>query len=116
MLLLQEPPVVNDDRVLVEPTHNTVLPVIANGVGLTEKTRVDIQPAQLVNVIIHVPPATPVMVVLDPVIAMDGDDVTVATAVLLLVHEPHDISVDQLTVEPAHTLDGPEGVAGTGLT
>jgi len=44
-LLLQVPPLVTSLRLMVEPTHTTVAPVIATGVGLTVKGCIEKQPS-----------------------------------------------------------------------
>jgi hypothetical protein len=114
--LLHSPPLVADDNVIVEPTHNTVPPVIGAGNALTVILRVVIQPSQLVNVIVQTPAATPVIVVIEPTSITVGILLTVATAVLLLLHVPQPASVDHVVVEPTHTDDAPDGVDGTGYT
>ena len=44
LLLLHVPPIVTSDKVVVEPTHTFIVPVIAAGTGLTVMIFVVIQP------------------------------------------------------------------------
>jgi hypothetical protein len=44
LLLLQVPPVVTSDNVVVDPTHKIVVPVIADGKGFTVTVIVTLHP------------------------------------------------------------------------
>jgi hypothetical protein len=100
------PPVGVEERVVVEPEHTVVAPVIAPGFALTVTTNVAGQPRSDVNVITDVPAATPVT---SPV------EVTVAFAGVPEVHEPADASL-RLVVAPTHTAAVPVIAGGSALT
>jgi hypothetical protein len=114
-LLLHIPPLVADDKITDEPAHMSDVPVIAAGTGLTVIVYVAMQPSQVVNVIVAVPAATPVIVVIEPA-SIVGTKLTVATAVLLLVHVPQSEDIVRSIVEPAHTTLGPLMEPAAGLT
>src|SRR4051812_35519557 len=79
-LLDQVPPERPSPRLMTEPIHNPVMPVIGAGAALTVATAVTKQPAGAVYVIMAVPDDRPLTTpVLRPMGATDG---------LLLVHVP----------------------------
>jgi hypothetical protein len=109
LLLVHVPPVVGDNFV-GPPIHIVVLPVM-DTVGLAITVTVGVgteaQPLELVKVNVTVPAATPVTI---PAL------VTVALAVLLLVHVPPVVG-DKVVVPPTHTEVLPViDAVGLGLT
>ena len=92
--LLQLPDGVGSLKVVVRPEQTSVMPVIADGNGFTVATVVMWQVEGKAYVIIAVPEETPT--------SMPLDDVTVATAVLPLVHVPPPASLT-LVNAPTHT-------------
>ncbi len=106
--LLHEPPAVASERAVVRPLQTKLLPAIAAGTLLTVTGRVAIQaPGLRVYVMVALPAATPDT--LPP-------EVTVATAVLLLVHAPPVTVLDNVLAVPMHTLPLPVMAAGEALT
>ena len=106
LLLLQLPNGVllaRDDVPLIQVF---VVPVIADGSGLTVTIDVVIQPVGSVYVIVVVPAARPVTT---PEVLM------VAAVVLLLLHVPPPVFVS-VVVKPAHTFMVPPVTDGEGLT
>ena len=114
-LLLHTPPLVASLRVVVEPAHTLIVPVIADTVGNGLTVTVDVtivtQPKPLVTVydIVTIPADTPLTMPVEP---------TVATNVLPLLHTPPLVASLNVVVEPAHTLMVPviADTVGNGLT
>jgi hypothetical protein len=96
-------------RVIALPIHTFAGPAIVAGVVLTETTAVVMQPLPIVYVIVVVPGATPVTT---PVPAL-----TVATDVLLLVHETAvAVALLRFVVEPGHMASVPVIADGDAFT
>ena len=108
LVLLQVPPPVALESVVVKPTQTLAVPLIAAGKGLTVIGVVTKQPVGNVKVMVAIPAATPVTV---PVVAP-----TEAIPELLLVHvdvPEGSVSVVEL---PTHTVGVPDIADGNGLT
>ena len=104
--LLQTPPAVELDRVVVEPRQAVGIPVIAPGDATTVTIAVSKQPPNA-YVTIVVPGATPVMIPLaEPI---------VATTVLLLVQLPPAVVLLSVTVDPTQIVVKPVIGAGFGF-
>ena len=104
--LLQVPPAVGFDRVVVEPRHAVGIPVIAPGDATTVTIAVSKQPPNA-YVTIVVPGATPVMIPLaEPI---------VATPVLLLVQLPPAVVLLSVTDELTQMVESPVIGAGFGF-
>jgi len=108
LLLLHVPPASASDKVVVDPAQTVEEPVMLAGCAFTLITLVTYAPVLFVKVITVVPGDIPVTT---PEVMP-----TVATAVLLLVHDtPGEASVTFM-VEPTHTIDGPIIAPGSGFT
>src|SRR6201994_4239 len=108
-VLLHVPPVATSTRVVADPTHTVVVPVMdpATGDGLIVTTCVDAtlpQPFVTVYDIVAVPADTPPTV----------PPLTVATPVAVLLHVPPVATSASVVVEPAHTVAVPVIVPATG--
>ena len=99
LLLAHVPPLVVDDKVVVEPAHTEVVPVITAGSALTVYTAVPTQPPLTVYEMVVVPAAK---VVTTPV-----PDTIVATLVLLLVHVPPLVGLLSVLPLPTHAANVP---------
>ena len=91
---LQLPPVVVLARVMVAPVHARPGPVMAAGIVYTVTTVVTDVP-EIVYMIVAVPADIPVT---------SPPEVTVATAVLVLLHAPPVGVHDSVVVAPVHTV------------
>ena len=81
---LHEPPEVPSINVVVAPTHNTVVPAIAEGSGFTVNVFVIQHVGPVTYVIVSRPAAIPVIKpVVDPIVAIEG---------LLLTHVPPELA------------------------
>jgi hypothetical protein len=108
LLLPHVPPAVASLRVIIEPAHTDVGPVIAGGLGLTVTMAVVAHPVELsVNVILDVPDAIPLTT---PVVIP-----IVATPVLPLLHVPLPDTSLSVLVAPKQMLRVPL-IAGRGFT
>jgi hypothetical protein len=108
LLLVQVPPEVASESIVVWPTQTDGAPVIAAGEALTVNEAVLMHPAVVVYVIVTTPGATPVTV---PLLLP-----TVAIVPSLLVHVPPRVASVSVRVEPAQTLNVPTTAAGSGFT
>jgi hypothetical protein len=108
--LLHVPPAVASVRLIHEPIHTAVPPLMAAGLAYTVTVLIARQalPVLIVYVILEVPAATPYTVPLP--------EATVATAVLELLHEPPAVPSVNETVEPAHIDELPLMAVGDGIT
>lgn len=106
--LIHVPPAVASLSVMAEPMHTPGPPVMAAGSGLTVTAVVMIQVVGSVYVMVALPGATPVTT---PV-----PEVTVAIAVLLLLHVPPKLPSDNINVDPWQKGTLPDMAAGNGLT
>lgn len=108
---LHVPPVVACDNVFVWPTHNGVLPMIGDGVGVTVITAVSVQPALTAYVTIQVP-------VEDPPVTTPVLGLTVNVAGHADDQVPPGDAVDSVIVDPEQTDVGPVigGAADTTVT
>jgi hypothetical protein len=106
LLLLHVPPVELLAHAVVAPAHTVLPPLIAPGAAYTERIVVTEQP-DTAYVIVAVPVAiaetTPVLL-------------TVATAVLLLLHVPPEVVFVRAVVLPAQTDVVPPMAEGVALT
>ena len=110
VLLLQVPPVGDEDNVVVDPMQTVAVPVITPGFGFTVTVSVTEQPVKVeVWVMITAPGDTPLSVLVDPGV------VTVAIPGILLLQLPLDGS-ESVIVDPLQTVVGPEMAGGLGLT
>ena len=108
-LLLHVRPVGVEPSVVVLPTHNVRLPVIAVGDASTVIERVRRHPVDNVYVTVAAPAATPLTVPVEPP--------TVPTVVGVIVHNPPPPVVsDIVVVAPTHTVLLPTIMPGRGLT
>jgi hypothetical protein len=117
LALVQTPPAVALDKVVVEPTHVVLVPVIAVSTGsaltftvVCEDT-VDAHPAtEIVYVITVLPPDTPVTTPLAGLIK--------AIALFAVDQDPPVVVLAKEVVEPTHTSVTPKivGATGSGLT
>lgn len=106
-LLLQVPPVVACDRVVVLPAQAKAVPKMRVGNGCTVITVVTVQPVPNEYVIVAVPALKPrTTPVVAPMLAMP---------VLLLLHVPPPLLV-RVSVAPAHTVAGPPMAEGADTT
>lgn len=108
LLLLQVPPVVEFVRVVVAPSHTVKEPLMADGSGFTTNVVVLVHPALMWYVIVAVPAVTPVT---SPVPVL-----TVAIAVLLLLHVPPDVACDKVDEEPTQVFVVPVIADGAPFT
>ena len=106
MLLLQVPPVVDSNKVMVEPSQTVCNPEIGNGTAFTVTTIVAMQPVGRVYEIVAVPGVPPVTTPAVLTIAIPG--------ALLLQAPPRVVSVS-IVVWPAHTTGVPS-ICDTGFT
>ena len=107
LLLVHVPPAPASDREVVAPTQAFSVPPIAAGSGLIVTTAVAEQVVLVVYVIVVVPAETAVT---RPLLA------TVATAVLLLVHDIVGVVASlSIVVLPAQADNTPVIAAGSGL-
>ena len=107
VVLVQAPPRVASNRVVVAPSHNTSVPPIAAGVEPTVITIVVAQPTAVVYVLRAVPIATAVATPLVP---------SIVTTPSLLLQLPPVMSSLRLSVPPTHTGPLPVIASGMGLT
>jgi hypothetical protein len=91
----------------VSVVHTVLAPVIATGEALTDTANDAAQPVGNVYTIDGVPAVTPVTT---------PAELTVACAVLLLVHVPPDVISANAVVRPVQTLLAPVIPAGNALT
>ena len=96
LLLVHMPPLVPSVRGMVAPIQTEVVPVIAAGDALTVIGVIALHPPLMVYVILAVPAETPVTT---PV-----PDITVAIAVLPLLHAPPDVVLLNVVVKPVQTV------------
>ena len=108
VLLLHVPPMVVSVSVVVVPWHMIKVPVIGVGSALTVMIFVTKQVEEKAYVIVVVPIPTP------PTIPVTAP--TVPTVGVLLVQVPPGTELVKVIVEPKHTVEGPEIVAGVGVT
>ena len=106
-LLLHVRPAGLEPSVVLLPTHNVRLPVIAVGDASTVIDRVRRQPVGSVYVTVAAPAATPVTIPVEPIVAtVDG----------VIVHIPPALVSERVAVAPTHTVVPPVIVPGSGLT
>jgi hypothetical protein len=105
LLLLHVPPDVPLVNVVVPPTHNSRMPVLADGAAFTVMTAVRLHPDASAYVITDVPDVIAVITPVEPM---------VATEVLLLLHVPPDVAEVTVIVPPGQRLPIPEIDAGNG--
>lgn len=104
----QVPPEVDEESVVVVPTHTTAVPDIAAGSELTVSVVMRLQPVAMVYVIVEVPE--------DTALAMPDDEPIVATDVVPLVHvPPAGVLVSDVAL-PSQTVKEPVIEVGNGLT
>jgi hypothetical protein len=109
LLLLQVPPVVAEDKVLVAPRQMPVVPVIDAGAGLTVRMADLAHPVEdSVNIMLEFPAETALMV---PLVAP-----MVATVVLLLLHVPAPDALVSVADVPAQSESVPPILAGRAIT
>ncbi len=108
VLLLQVPPLVVVLNIVDEPAQTAPIPVIAAGDGITVITFVTMQPVPSEYVIVTVPAATPVT---SPLVLL-----TVARAVLLLLHKPPVGLEASVIIAPVQTVPAPVIAVGAVLT
>ena len=107
--LLHVPPLVLLASVVFSPVQTDAVPVLAAGVGFTVIGHAAKQlPGVVVYVMVNGPEDTPVTSP-DPLL-------TVALAILLLVHVPPPVRSDKVVVSPVHTVEAPVGAGGVALT
>jgi hypothetical protein len=111
-VLLQTPPGVKSDNMVVCPEHMVVTPAIGAGNGFTVTVVVIEQVVGKVYVITVVPPGFPA----PPLLTTPLPDPTVATDDTLLLHVPPDRPLLNVVVNPAHIVVLPAIVVGNGLT
>ena len=104
VLLVQMPPGVASDNVMIVPAHKALAPAMA-AVAVTVTECVTVQP-ETVYEIVTAPALTPVTMPAEP---------TVATVVALLAHVPPGIASDRVEVAPTHKLLAPV-MGAVGLT
>jgi hypothetical protein len=107
LLLLQVPPGVASDSVVVAPRQMLKRPVIG-GDELMVTDLIALQPVPSVYIMVSIPPASPVTI---PVPVP-----TRAIEVLLLLHTPPEVASVSANVSPEHTVALPFITAGTGNT
>ena len=109
LLLLQIPPTVASDNIIVDSAQTLVNPDRFAGRGLTVTFRVTLQPVDGIwYVIVAVPNDAPV--------ATPVNDPMEAILVLLLLHVPPDKESDNIDVRPKHKDEFPRILEGNGLT
>lgn len=106
-LLVQETPVGAQLSTVVDPVQILVIPVIADGNGLTVTVLVAATPQPVLYVITVIPAPTPVTT---PKLLM------VATLVLPVLHNPPGVVLLKAVVKPAHIIAVPVITDGTELT
>lgn len=106
--LVHVPVVLASVRFVVSPTHTCSVPVMTGGAGVTVTIVVAVQPVPAVNVIVAVPPATPVTIP-EPV-------PTVAMVVFAVFHVPGDEASLRVMLDNGQTNDVPEMAGGNGFT
>ena len=108
LLLPHTPPPAASVNAKVDPAHTGALPVIGVGNAVTVTVAVAVQPVETMYVILLVPEATPLTT---------PEKVTVATLVLLLVHDtPPEVASVKNVVLPTHTMRVPLMAAGAAFT
>ena len=108
LLLNHEPPDTPLVKVAVAPTHKAVVPLMADGAVL-----------MIMFLVAKQPPANVYDIVTEPALTPETTPVeapTVATAALLLVHEPPEAESAREAVLPVQINDGPVMMDGRGLT
>ena len=103
--LLHVPPPPSVSK-LVCPVHNTPLPVIDVGFGLTVNVNEEAQPVGKVYDIFTRPAVIPETSPVDPAVAVPGEP---------LLHTPPGVMSVNVVEAPAHTPDKPAIAAGAGL-
>jgi hypothetical protein len=110
VLLLHVPPDVASERLIQDPIHTAVPPLMAAGLAntVTVLTARQALPVLMRYVILVVPAVKPyTMPVVDP---------TVATVVAELLHVPPAVPSLKVMVEPAHIEEAPLMAVGDGIT
>ncbi len=105
LLELHVPPEVEFDKVAEPPTHNSKVPVLAEGAALTVIIAVRRQPEASEYVTTDVPGAIAVITPVEPMVATD---------VVPLLHVPPDVAEVTVTDPPGQRLTIPEIAAGNG--
>lgn len=109
LLLLQVPPGVIHISVVVVPTHNEDVPLIAEGEGATVRIVMDLQPVlvtvyEILVVPAAMPVATPVLISIEAFVGM------------LTLHVPPGVLQFSDTDDPTQTVADPVMAPGSGLT
>jgi hypothetical protein len=103
--LVHVPPVFTSVSAVVAPVQTVNGPVIAAGVKFTViGTKLE-QPASVVYTIVSTPAVA-------PPVTTPLDDPTVASVVLLLLHEPPVVASVRVIADPVHTLFAPAIATG----
>ena len=107
LLLLHVPPDVLLLNAVVLPTHTLAVPPIAPGIAYTVATAVAKQPVDNVYVIVVVPGSIEV--------TMPLEGLTIAIDILLLVHVPPEVELDNVVLPGLHRIKLPVIAPGVGL-